>query len=242
MQRVCVVTGGSVGIGGACVEKFIAEGYQVINLDIQSGPLGEWIECDVTNEVQVNQAINSVVSQWGRIDTLVCNAGIHFSGNIESTSVEALDRVLDINVKGAYFAIRASLPAMKDHNYGRIVLIGSDQSTVAKQNSFAYNLSKFAIASMTKTTALDYAQYGICVNAVCPGTIETPLFHNAIDHYCQRTGADKKDVVQSEIDEQVMDRLGQPDEVAELVYFLGSDKTGFITGSLHNIDGGYTAR
>jgi len=173
---------------------------------------------------------------------LVSNAGIHFSGNIENTSESNFDRVMNINVRGAYAAIKAVLPNMKTHKNGAIILMASDQALIAKQNSFAYNISKAALASMAKTTALDYASFNIRANAVCPGTIETPLYHQAIDNYCQRSGADKRQVHLDEEQLQPLGRLGQPEEVAELVLFLASDKAKFITGSLQVIDGGYTAQ
>ena len=176
------------------------------------------------------------------IDVLVSNAGIHFSGNIENTTEADLDKVLNINVKGAYAAVKAVLPNMKANNKGAIILMASDQALIAKQNSFAYNISKVALASMAKTTALDYASFNIRANAVCPGTIETPLYHQAIDSYCERSGADKAAVHAEEAALQPLGRLGQPEEVAELVYFLASDKAKFITGSLQVIDGGYTAQ
>jgi len=153
-----------------------------------------------------------------------------------------LDKVLNVNVKGAYAAIKAVLPNMKMHKKGAIILMASDQALIAKQNSFAYNISKVALASMAKTTALDYAHFNIRANAVCPGTIETPLYHQAIDKYCQRSGADKKKIHHEEEQLQPLRRLGQPEEVAELVLFLASDKATFITGSLQVIDGGYTAQ
>jgi NAD(P)-dependent dehydrogenase (short-subunit alcohol dehydrogenase family) len=103
-------------------------------------------------------------------------------------------------------------------------------------------MSKAALASIAKTTALDYARYNIRSNAVCPGTIETPLYHQAIDKYCEHSGADKTQIHQEESDLQPLGRLGQPEEVAELVLFLASEKSKFITGSLQVIDGGYTAQ
>ena len=242
MSKVCIVTGGSAGIGQACVQKFAKHDYQVFNLDLQGTDSGHHIACDVTDPEQVEAAINLIYRQRGRVDSLVCNAGVHFSGNLEQTSEQELDRVFDINVKGIYYALKVVLPIMREAKKGNIVLLGSDQSSVAKPNSFAYNLSKFAVASMTKTTALDYAKYNICVNAVCPGTIDTPLLHNALDRYCERTGIDKQQAYQEEIDAQVLPRIGTAEEVADLVYFLGRENTRFITGSLHNIDGGYTAR
>jgi NAD(P)-dependent dehydrogenase (short-subunit alcohol dehydrogenase family) len=172
----------------------------------------------------------------------VCNAGIHVSATIEDTDEALLDKVLNLNVKGAYGAIKSCLPTMKEQGSGAIVVMGSDQSFIGKRNSFAYGVSKGALASMAKTTALDYAPYNIRVNAVCPGTIETPLFHNAIDNYVARSGADKNEVVAEEAAAQPIGRLGQPEDVAELTYFLCSNKASFITGSLYAVDGGYTAQ
>lgn len=240
MSNVCVVTGGSAGIGLACCEVFLQNGYQVFNLDREPGTLGQHIECDMTDPQAVEQSVQFVLEQCGRVDVLVSNAGMHFSGNLEQTTEAEFDRVLQLNVKGAYYSLRAVLPVMRQQQKGHIVLMGSDQSVVAKKNSFAYNVSKAAIASMAKTTALDYAEHGIQVNAVCPGTIETPLYHKAIDNYCEASGADKELVHKEEATMQPIGRLGQPNEVAELVYFLTSGKANFITGSLQMIDGGYT--
>ncbi|MBE0364951.1 hypothetical protein PULV_a3247 [Pseudoalteromonas ulvae UL12] len=242
MKKIAVVTGGSKGIGLAIVETLIAKHFEVFNLDITASDSGQFMPCDVSDVSQVERCIKQIVSQTGRIDCLVSNAGIHVSANIESTSEEEFDRIFALNVKGAYAAIKASLPTMKQQSSGSIILISSDQALIAKHNSFAYNLSKAALASIAKTTALDYAAFNIRANAVCPGTIETPLYHNAIDKYCARSGADKAKVHQEEAALQPLGRLGQPQEVANLVAFLASDEASFITGSLQVIDGGYTAQ
>lgn len=241
MKNICIVTGGSSGIGLSIVKLFLAKRYQVFNLDIIPSSFGDFYHCDITNVKQVNDIITDIAQQ-GTIDVLVSNAGIHFSGSIEDTNEADLERVFNINVKGAYAAIKAVLPAMKTQQSGAIILMSSDQALIAKHNSFAYNLSKAALASMAKTTALDYAQFNIRANAVCPGTIETPLYHQAINNYCEKSGANKADVHAEEAALQPLGRLGQAEEVAELVYFLGSDKAKFITGSLQVIDGGYTAQ
>ena len=243
---VCIVTGGSLGIGFAVCKLFSQNGYQVINLDIrdfeQVLPNVIWKPCDVSVVRDIEAAVNEIISSYQRIDALVCNAGIHVSATIEDTDEALLDKVLNLNVKGAYGAIKSCLPTMKEQGSGAIVVMGSDQSFVGKRNSFAYGVSKGALASMAKTTALDYAPYNIRVNAVCPGTIETPLFHNAIDNYVARSGADKNEVVAEEAAAQPIGRLGQPEDVAELTYFLCSSKASFITGSLYAVDGGYTAQ
>ena len=241
MKKVCIITGGSSGIGLSMATLFNLNNYHVFNLDLTPSPVGTFHYCDVTDTAQVKSIIEGIASTH-TIDVLVSNAGVHFSANIENTSEEALDKVFAINVKGAYAAIQSVLPNMKKNNSGSIILISSDQALIAKTNSFAYNLSKHALASMAKTTALDYAAFNIRANAVCPGTIETPLYHKAIDNYCAKSGANKAEIHKEEESLQPLNRLGQPDEVAELVLFLASDKSKFITGSLQVIDGGYTAQ
>jgi len=245
-QSICVVTGGSLGIGLAVCTTFSANGYHVINLDVrdfeQKLANTEWVECDVSATEQVASAIAEIVNTHGRIDALVCNAGIHVSANIEDTDELLLDKIMNLNIKGAYAAIKSTLPTMKRQLSGTIIVMGSDQCFVGKRNSFAYGLTKSALASIAKTTALDYASFNIRVNAVCPGTIETPLFHNAIDNYVASSGANKAEAVEAEGALQPLGRLGQPEDVSELVYFLCSDKASFITGSLYAVDGGYTAQ
>ncbi len=242
MSEIAIVTGGSKGIGLAIVEKLLAQGYRVYNLDIVTSEQGEYRHCDMRNVPSVKAIIAEICEREQGVDVLVCNAGIHRSATIEQTDEALLDEVIALNIKGAYAATQAVLPSMRSANKGAIVYISSDQALVGKRNSFAYSLSKSALASMAKTTALDYAEFGIRANAVCPGTIETPLFHNAIDNYCQRSGANKEEVVAQESAMQPLGRLGQAHEVASLVAFLASDEAGFITGSLQVIDGGYTAQ
>ena len=240
MKRRIIVTGGSSGIGLAIAEKCIAEGDLVFNLDISKGSAGQFIECDVTNHQQVVEAVNTI-SVAGSIDALVCNAGIHLSANIEDTSEQALLDVFNLNVKGAFSATQACLPAMKEAG-GSIVYIGSDQSLIAKTNSFAYNLSKHALASMAKTTALDYAQFNIRANALCPGTIDTPLYQKAIANYCAKSGENKQHIHAQEAAAQPLGRIGTAQEVAAFAYFLTTQEASFITGTLQLIDGGYCAQ
>ncbi len=242
MSKVAIVTGGTKGIGLAVVKRLLTSGYEVHNLDITPSNVGVFHHCDVSDVEAVRRSINTIHEQSQRIDVLVSNAGKHLSANIESTDEQTLDALFALNVKGAYAAVQSVLPTMKANNAGSIILIASDQALIAKQNSFAYNLTKHALASMAKTTALDYARFNIRANAVCPGTIETPLFHNAIDAYCDKSGANKADIVAEEASLQPLNRLGQADEVAALVSFLASDDASFITGSLQSIDGGYTAQ
>ncbi len=241
MKKTCIITGGSSGIGLACAKLFIQNDYQVFNLDIQQSDIGEFHQVDLTDLGAVRSTINHIAENH-RIDALISCAGIHHSANILDTSDEDFERVFSINVKGAYAAVQSVLPNMVTQRSGSIVLIASDQAIVAKRNSFAYNLSKTALASMAKTTALDFAEYNIRANALCPGTIETPLYHKAIDNYVKKSGANKLAVNAEEAALQPLGRLGQAEEVAEFALFLASDRAKFVTGSLQVIDGGYTAQ
>lgn len=241
MKKTCIVTGGSSGIGLSIVKLLLKNNFNVFNLDISPSEFGIFKSCDITDVIQVNKIMTDISNEHP-IDVLISNAGIHFSGTIEDTSEADFERVFNINVRGAYAAVKAVLPSMKTNNNGSIIIMASDQALVAKHNSFAYNMSKAALASLAKTTALDYASFNIRANAVCPGTIETPLYHKAINKYCEKSGANKEDIHQEEASLQPLGRLGQPEEVAELVMFLASDKSKFITGSLQVIDGGYTAQ
>ncbi|MEP0355771.1 MAG: SDR family oxidoreductase [Paraglaciecola sp.] len=245
-KKICIVTGGSFGIGEAVCQKFLEQNYHVINLDIKINPKQstaiEWFKCDMSNTADITMNVEKAITNHGRVDALISNAGIHFSGNIEDTSEKDFERVFSLNVKGAITATKAVLPIMKQQKQGVILYMASDQALVAKTNSFAYNLSKSALASMAKTTALDYAQFNIRANAVCPGTIETPLYHTAIQNYVNESGVDINLVHQEEAALQPLGRLGKANEVAALTYFLASDDAAFITGSLQSIDGGYTAQ
>lgn len=239
MKKTLVITGASSGIGLAIAKRFEDNDYKIFNLDIVAGDVGEFCHCDVTDHNQVHLVVDKI-AQNHAIDAVVSNAGMHYSANIENTNEADFSRVFNLNVKGAYSITQAVLPYMKDQSKGVILYIGSDQSTVGKANSFIYNLTKHALASMAKTTALDYAAYNIRANTLCPGTIETPLYHNAIDTYCKNTGADPQKIHAEEAALQPLGRIGQPSDVAAMALFLASDDAAFITGSLQAIDGGYT--
>jgi NAD(P)-dependent dehydrogenase (short-subunit alcohol dehydrogenase family) len=243
MQKKIIVTGGSSGIGLAIVKHFVNTGEIVFNLDIAPSEQGIFMQCDMTDHLAVKKTIEEIAQHepQGLIDALVCNAGAHMSANIEQTDESSFIALFNLNVKGAYSATQAALPFMKSKG-GSVVYIASDQAIIAKQSSFAYNLTKHALASMAKTTALDYASDNIRANAVCPGTIETPLYHKAIDQYCAKSGADKAAVHAEESKLQPLGRIGQPEEVAAMVGFLCSKDASFITGSLQVIDGGYCAQ
>lgn len=249
MQKI-LVTGGSNGIGRATISKLLMthNDCYVINLDLTAPqtllPREQYIECDVSNLKCVQRAFAQSEANHNytdKYDGIFSNAGIHMSGNIETLSFEDIQKTIDTNLMSTIYVLKTFLPHL--HSGGAIVLNASDQSLIGKRNNFAYGLTKGALGQMTKALALDLADRNIRVNAVCPGTIESSLYHKAVKKYCQQSNKKASDVHQWEAQEQPLGRIGQPEEVASLVLFLlNSTQSGFMTGCLIPIDGGYSAK
>lgn len=242
--EVAVVTGGTTGIGNATCAKLKEEGAIVYNLDIHDiNTEGvHFIQCDVRNYDEVQKAIQHIYNKEGKIDLLFANAGVHMSGNIEETSIDAFENVLSINLKGLYYTVKAVIPIMRKQQKGSIVLTGSDQSFIGKGNSSVYGLTKGAIGQFTKSTAIDYAPYNIRVNCICPGTIETPLLTKAVEGFDALTKIGKATIYKMLEEAQPIKRIAKPEEIANVVSFLLSHESSFITGALIAADGGYTAQ
>lgn len=244
-MRNLVISGGSSGIGEAIIQKFLANNYVVYNLDIKSNlnftsyPNYNYINCNVANEESINQAMAQI--NLPAIDIIIANAGKHLSANIEDTTSEQLYELLNLNLLGAYWLIQKSLPFMKQYG-GSIITIGSDQSSIAKNNSAVYGMSKAALAHLTKSTALDYAKYNIRANCIGVGTVDTPLYQEAMIKYANKCGRDINELHHEEDICQPIGRIGQASEVAELAFFLAQDSIGYLTGALIPLDGGYTTR
>ena len=245
-KKIVVITGGSSGIGLSAVSLFAEAGAIVYNLDIQ-GPTSEilgvtYLKCDVSDFRQVNDCVSSIITNHGQIHHAFLNAGVHQVGNVETLDLNTIDRVININLKGVIYGLKCILPNMREHREGSIVLMGSDQSFVGKGDSFIYGATKGAIGQLTKSTAIDYASYNVRINCVCPGTIETPLYHNAVNNFSKAKGYDKDEVYKAIKAAQPIQRVGLPEEVANTVLFLCSEKVGFTTGALVSMDGGYVAQ
>ena len=241
-DKVAIVTGGTTGIGKATCEQLAYLGAKVYNLDIQN-PKNEdlenitYVPCDVSNKEDVQEAVKYVYENEGGIDHLFSNAGIHFFGSIEETSDEDFDRVYGVNVKGTFYVLKEVLPIMKEQGRGSVVINGSDQTKIGKDGQFVYGSTKGAIGQMTKQLAINYAKYGIRVNCVCPGTIETPLKQKAVKGISEDTDAEEE-INEFLANAQPIKRVGQPEEVARPVVFLLSDLASYMTGALVSIDGG----
>lgn len=243
-QKVVIITGASTGIGEATAKKLVSLKAKVYNLDIVQKEHKDinFIKCDVSDYTSVKNAVDKVIDVENRIDLLFANAGIHLFANIEETSIEEFEKVLDVNIKGVYYILKEVIPVMKSQNEGKVLLMGSDQSFIGKGKSSVYGLTKGAIAQLTKSTAIDYAPYNIKVNCICPGTIDTPLLDKAVDRFKSLTGMQNDEVIKLLEEAQPIQRIAKPDEIANMACYLLSDENSFMTGSLVPVDGGYTCQ
>ncbi len=242
--KVAVITGGARGIGKATARRMTAEGASIAILDVlaeeadqtakelqANGGKALGIRVDVTRKDEVNKAVNQVLHHFGRVDILVNNAGVVRPALLEDVQDEDWDKVVGVNFKGTFFCTRAVLPAMKKNRYGKIVNIGS-RASLGKELRTVYGATKAGLIGMTRTWALELAQHNINVNYVGPGPIATELFTSANPMDSPRTKAIIEGIP--------LKRMGQPEDVANLVTFLASDESSFITGQAIFICGGLT--
>ena len=241
-DNVAVITGASTGIGKATRDLLTDRGAIGYNLDINDTGDPHFIKCDVRSKEDIKNALAKVHGKEKRIDMLFANAGIHLFATMEETTDEEFENLLAINLRGTFYTVKYVLPYMKAQGKGSILLMGSDQSSVGKASSSVYGMTKGAIAQLTKSTAIDYAKFGVRVNCICPGTINTPLLHKAVDHFSKITGTGQADVYKSLDGVQPWGRIGLPEEIAATAAFLLSDESSFTTGALFPVDGGYIAQ
>lgn len=245
-KKSIVITGASTGIGAATAKLFAAEGCQVYNLDYRapdhSDPAIHFIQCDVSNFSQLSSAFAQVMTKEKELNYLFSNAGVFLSATLEDTSLEDIDRVININLKGQMYALKCALPIMKkQQSGGKIVLMGSDTCFLAKPGMSLYGATKGGIAMLTKNVAVDYAKYNIAVNCVCPGPIVTPIFQRWVSETVAQTGKTAEEVTKTFAQSLPAGKIGTPESVAQVVKFLCSDSADFMIGSLVSIDGGSTA-
>lgn len=233
---VAIVTGGASGIGAATAELLLERGARVAVLDREVGsvPSGVFgVQCDITNDAQVQAAITAVANHFGGIDIVVNNAGIGAAGDITANSDEEWHRVLDVNVVGIARVTRAALPYLRTSSHAAVVNTCSVVATVGVPNRTLYAASKGAVAALTLAMAADHVAEGIRVNAVTPGTADTPWVGRLLG------AADDPDAAASALrDRQPMGRLVTAAEVAHSIVYLASPGSSSTTGTLLPVDGG----
>jgi len=244
-NKVALISGGARGMGAVEAKLFAKEGAKVIIGDMledegrkveaeinEAGGECAFVVLDVSDEDAWRKAVDDAVSRYGKLDILVNNAGIYRAHNVEETTADEWDQVMDINAKGVFLGTKHAIPAMREAGGGSIVNISSVAGLTGSKVTSAYNASKGAVRLLTKSTAIQYAADGIRANSVHPGTIETPMTEGFLADDAAR---------QDRMDRTPIGRLGRPEDVAYGALYLASDEASFVTGSELVIDGGRTA-
>lgn len=245
-DRIAIVTGGGSGMGRAMVQEFVAEGANVLALDVRKAAVDETaekiglpgrvvpFECDVSDEKAVKAAVAKAMETWGRVDIVCNNAGILDDYVIaEETSTELWTRILGVNLNGPFFVCREVLPIMVAQGKGVIINTASISAFIAGGGGSAYTASKHAVLGLTRQLAFEYGRKGVRVNAICPGPIHTGM----TDYLLTPEG--RNEHVDSIIEALPAGRWGKPVEIARLAVYLASDDADFIHGSAYVMDGGW---
>lgn len=246
-DKVVIITGAAVGIGRETAIAFAEQDARVViaDIDVEKGKQTSsliggdafFIEVNVADSESVKNMVKEVTKRFGRIDILVNNAGIYYQGDVIETTEEEWDKVIAVNLKGMYLCSHYVIPIMLRRNGGVVVNVASEAGLVGIAGQVAYNASKAGVISLTKSMAVDFGRQGVRVNAVCPGTTETPLVKNAL----KRSKDPEKE--RRKLEEcRPLNRLGRPEEIAAAILAMASDNLGYATGSVFSIDGGYTAK
>jgi NAD(P)-dependent dehydrogenase (short-subunit alcohol dehydrogenase family) len=248
--KVALITGGGTGIGRACAVLFAQEGAKValvgrrieplqkVEKQIeQSGGTARSVPADVTREEEVKRMVDTVLSEWGRIDVLVNGAGTSERGNVVETSVGEFERVMQVNVRGTFLTCKYVMPHMLAQKSGSVINIASIFGMIGVPRRVSYAASKGAVINMTRAMAMDHAADGVRVNCLAPGWVATEL-----SLYMISLEPDPAAALKARQTMHPIPRGGKPEEVAAAALYLASDEAQWVTGVCLPVDGGYTAR
>ena len=233
-KQIAIVTGAAKGIGKSIATRMINDGFHTILVDVENGEslvnkLGTsatFISCDISDEEQVVSLFNTVKDEFGRVDVLINNAGIIRDNVIWKMPVEDFDKVVDVNLKGTWLMCKAASILMRKQQGGKIINIAS-RALLGNIGQSNYSASKAGVVGLTRVLALELGKYGVLVNAIAPGLIDTPLTQKL-----------PKDVQEKLIQAQPTKTMGKPEDIANTVSFLSNKNTRFITGQTIYVDGG----
>jgi meso-butanediol dehydrogenase / (S,S)-butanediol dehydrogenase / diacetyl reductase len=248
-NKVCVITGAGSGIGRAAAVLFAREGAKAIVADVDDaaateteraiqdkGGQAKAVAVDVSDSASVQHMFAETIEAFHRLDVLVNNAGFGFAATVVDTEEAAWDRLMAVNLKGVFLGCKYAIPIMRRQGGGVIVNTASVVSAVGVTNRAAYCASKGGVAALTRAMALDHVRDGIRINAVAPGTIDSPYFRDIFAKAADPAG------LRRQLEQRhPMDRLGTPEEIAYAMLYLASDESSYTTGSLLFADGGMTA-
>lgn len=241
--KVAIVTGGGSGIGEAIAKVFAQEGAKVAIGDIsdktqsvvdsihEAGGEAVFIRCNVAQESDVEEMVKQTVDRYGKLDILVANAGISHHDVAHELAIEDWERVLSVNLTGVFLTNKHALRHMLENSSGSIINIASAAGIVGKEEANSYSASKAGVVNLSRSEGIQYAKFGIRVNAVCPGYIQTPMIAGRSEELYEEYRS-----------LQPMNRFGKPEEIAKACLFLASDDASFVTGTTLAVDGGYTAQ
>ena len=245
-KPIAVVTGAGSGIGRATALQLASDGYDIRIFELSAEAAGETLgliqKAGGTGAIQTvdvsnTESVRAAFAALPRLDVLVNNAGIAHIGNVLNTTPEDLDRLYQINVRGAYHCLHFGIPIMLKNGGGSIVNLASIASKVGIPDRFAYSMSKGAVFSMTLSVARDFVDKGIRCNCVCPARVHTPF----VDGFIAKNYPGQEAEMFAKLSAgQPIGRMGEPEEIATLIAFLCSSQAAFITGSAYDIDGGFT--
>jgi len=249
--RVALVTGAAQGIGKAIAVSFAREGADVVINDLNleqarkvseeitgSGRNSLAIKADVSNQQEVTEMVKQIIDKFKRIDILVNNAGISKILPFTETTEELWDKILGINLKGTFLCCKAVIPQMVQQRKGKIINMSSQSGKRGNAWHAAYCASKFGIIGLTQSIASEYAPYGININAVCPGVVFTPLWDEQLAQYGKKRRLPTEKVKEYLLSKIPLGRLPHLEEIANVVLFLASDESSYMTGQAINVTGG----